>query len=145
MCVGVCVCGGVCVCVCARVRVCLCDCVCGRIKVRHVVFWLRGIKSPRDNRCHFNDFNKQNRKQFLPKTTENKTKQKPAWMELQQFKFKLFYSYLYKQDWKLIPIIAKYMELLKTEQQPAAAVSIWFQHSWISNKPKIVKCMTFQQ
>lgn len=45
-----------------------------------------GKTSLRGNYCHFNDFNKQNRKQFLPKTTKNKTKQKPAWME--QFKFK---------------------------------------------------------
>ena len=27
-------------------------------------------KSLRGNSCHFNDFNKQNRKQFLPKTTK---------------------------------------------------------------------------
>lgn len=73
---------------------------------------------------------------------QKETKQKPAWME--QFKFKCYY-YLYKQDWKLIPIIAKYMKFVKTKQQPAAAVSVRFQHSWISNKPKIVKCMTFQQ
>lgn len=78
---------------------------------------------------------------FFQKQPKNKTKQKPAWME--QFKFTCFNYYLYKQDWKLILIIAKYTEMVKTKQQPAAAVSVRFQHSWI-NKPKIVKWL-FQQ
>lgn len=77
---------------------------------------------------------------FFQKQPKNKTKQKPAWME--QFKFTCFNYYSYKQDLKLIPVIAKNMEMVKTKQQPAAAVSVRFQHSWI-NKPKIVKMHDF--
>lgn len=74
---------------------------------------------------------------FFQKQPKNKTKQKPAWMK--QFKFICFKYYLYKQDWKLIPIMVKLHGIDENKTTTRCCSFIYrFQHSWISNEPKIV-------